>query len=160
MTLNMQKKYKDGRLTGRGIEWTDATWNPIAGCVHGCSWLIDNIMVECYAKNVAERFQSDKVYPKGFAHHYWYFERLNSPKKKKKSLKIFVGSMWAIIGAASNGNKYYPPKQVHYDNLIEVLAHAIVPVFLKGNMKSLFEDSNDWREEFPSVLIKKQLEMF
>jgi protein gp37 len=31
------------------IEWADATWNPVSGCLHGCPY--------CYARNQARRFQ-------------------------------------------------------------------------------------------------------
>lgn len=30
------------------IDWTDATWNPVTGCLHGCEY--------CYARRIAERF--------------------------------------------------------------------------------------------------------
>lgn len=30
------------------IDWADATWNPITGCLHGCEY--------CYARRIAERF--------------------------------------------------------------------------------------------------------
>lgn len=30
------------------IEWCDATWNPVTGCLHGCDY--------CYARRIAERF--------------------------------------------------------------------------------------------------------
>lgn len=30
------------------IDWADATWNPITGCIHGCEY--------CYARRIAERF--------------------------------------------------------------------------------------------------------
>jgi len=30
------------------IEWADATWNPVTGCLHGCEY--------CYARRIAERF--------------------------------------------------------------------------------------------------------
>lgn len=30
------------------IDWADATWNPVTGCLHGCEY--------CYAQRIAERF--------------------------------------------------------------------------------------------------------
>lgn len=30
------------------IDWCDATWNPVTGCLHGCEY--------CYARNIANRF--------------------------------------------------------------------------------------------------------
>lgn len=30
------------------IDWCDATWNPVTGCLHGCEY--------CYARNIAYRF--------------------------------------------------------------------------------------------------------
>lgn len=30
------------------IDWCDSTWNPVAGCLHGCEY--------CYARNIAKRF--------------------------------------------------------------------------------------------------------
>ncbi len=30
------------------IEWCDATWNPVTGCLHGCEY--------CYARRIANRF--------------------------------------------------------------------------------------------------------
>lgn len=30
------------------IEWCDASWNPVTGCLHGCEY--------CYARRIAERF--------------------------------------------------------------------------------------------------------
>lgn len=32
------------------IDWCDATWNPVTGCLHGCEY--------CYARRTAERFGS------------------------------------------------------------------------------------------------------
>lgn len=33
------------------IEWCDHTWNPITGCLHGCTY--------CYARTMAKRFSGD-----------------------------------------------------------------------------------------------------
>jgi protein gp37 len=94
----MQKKYKNGKLISRGIEWTDATWNPIAGCQHGCRWKMpDGSIAICYAEHVAEGV-AKHAYEQGFEHHYWKPKHLDSPKKKKTPLKIFVGSMADLFG--------------------------------------------------------------
>ena len=44
-----------------GIEWADATWNPVTGCTQigpGCD--------HCYALEHAERFRGSKAFPVGF----------------------------------------------------------------------------------------------
>lgn len=64
------------------IEWTDLTWNPCTGCLHGC-WY-------CYAKKLAQRFP--KVFPRGFKPTF-YPDRLLEPWKRKKPAKIFVCSI-------------------------------------------------------------------
>ena len=33
------------------IEWTDFTWNPVTGCLHGCPY--------CYARKQTKRFSGD-----------------------------------------------------------------------------------------------------
>lgn len=35
------------------IDWADATWNPVTGCLHGCDY--------CYARRIAERFGSNQM---------------------------------------------------------------------------------------------------
>ncbi len=96
MTLNHQRK-KDKR--GRGIEWTDATWNPIAGCPHGCRWeMPDSEIAICYAEDIAQGL-AQRAYAEGFAHHYWKPQHLGSPRKVKEPLKIFVGSMADVFAA-------------------------------------------------------------
>ena len=72
-----------------GIEWTDATWNPVTGCTkvsRGC----DN----CYAERFAERFRGVK------GHHFEMgFDltlregRLDQPLRWKRPREIFVNSM-------------------------------------------------------------------
>lgn len=35
------------------IDWADASWNPVTGCLHGCEY--------CYARKIAERFGSKQM---------------------------------------------------------------------------------------------------
>lgn len=64
------------------IEWTDFSWNPVTGCLHGC-WY-------CYAIKLAQRFK--KNFPRGFEPTF-YPDRLKEPWKRKKPAKIFVCSI-------------------------------------------------------------------
>ena len=74
------------------------TWNPTAGCLHGCTWRMpDGSTTECYAKTVAEGV-ARKAYPDGFEHHYWHPGRLQEPLKLRKPAGIFVGSMADLFG--------------------------------------------------------------
>ena len=71
------------------IEWTDATWNPVTGCVKigaGCK--------NCYAERFAERWRGipDHPYEQGFDLRLWD-SRLKQPLKWKKPRMIFVNSM-------------------------------------------------------------------
>ncbi|MBW4439169.1 MAG: phage Gp37/Gp68 family protein [Pleurocapsa minor GSE-CHR-MK-17-07R] len=92
----MNKQFKTVRK--RGIEWTDFTWNPVAGCKHSCRWTMpDGSIAECYAETVAERV-AQAAYPHGFEHHYWRPEILDEPLKIKAQSKIFLDSMSDLMG--------------------------------------------------------------
>lgn len=72
-----------------GIEWTEATWNPVTGCTQvspGCA--------KCYAKVFAERWRGIPGHPyeQGFDLRLWP-ERLDQPLRWKKPKTIFVNSM-------------------------------------------------------------------
>lgn len=71
------------------IEWTDATWNPVTGCVEvspGCD--------HCYARTFAERFRgvTGHPYEQGFDLRLWP-SRLEYPLHWRKPRRIFVNSM-------------------------------------------------------------------
>jgi protein gp37 len=75
------------------IEWTEATWNPSAGCTKvssGCK--------NCYAETMANRLKAMNVvgYENGFEFNI-VPSRLNEPLKKKKPTIFFVNSMSDIF---------------------------------------------------------------
>lgn len=108
------------------IEWTDYTWNPVTGCLHGCEY--------CYARRIAERFGLDyaprlgdpgldgckydydgdmdsmlelnkpfqkggrtQPYPMAFRPTFHRY-RLGEPARKTKVARIFVSSMGDLFG--------------------------------------------------------------
>ena len=91
--------------TRTGIEWTDATWNPMTGCTKisaGCD--------HCYAATVAERRTRD-VYLRRlpvrdtaenradpFAPRFWP-ERLEQPLRWREPRRVFVNSMSDVFHA-------------------------------------------------------------
>jgi protein gp37 len=94
--LAMNKQQRNCK--SRGIEWTDWTWNPTAGCMHGCTWRMpDGSIAECYAKKIAEGL-AKAAYPEGFEHHYWREQALDAPLKEMTPSRIFVGSMADLFG--------------------------------------------------------------
>ena len=75
--------------TNSKIEWTDATWNPVRGCIKispGCK--------HCYAEAFAERFRGVKNHPyeNGFDLRL-VPEKLLEPLAWKKPRMVFVNSM-------------------------------------------------------------------
>lgn len=71
------------------IEWTDATWNPVRGCVKvspGCK--------HCYAETFAERFRgvAGHAYERGFDPRLAP-ETLDQPIRWERPRRIFVNSM-------------------------------------------------------------------
>lgn len=96
--MNKQFKIVDGKRVATGIEWTDYTWNPIAGCLRGCRWTMpDGKVAVCYAEAVAGGL-AQKAYPNGFEHHYCHSERLSEPAGLKAPAKIFAVSMGDLFG--------------------------------------------------------------
>lgn len=66
-------------------------------------------------------------------------------------VKAIPGALdWAVIGAASNGNTKYPPAESHLRGLLRVLDDQNVPVYFKGNLRSLDYANKNWREDFPA----------
>lgn len=90
---------KQETRTGRGVEWTTYTWNPIGGCFHNCRWhMPDGTVAICYAEDVAENVAT-KAYPRGFQNYYWNPKRLQEPATVQTPSRIFVGSMADVFGS-------------------------------------------------------------
>lgn len=134
--MNKQLKMKDGKVVGRGIEWTDFTWNPIAGCFHACSWSMpDGTIANCYAEDVADRVAGG-AYPNGFEYNYWKPNLLKEPINQKKPSRIFVGSMADVFG-----------HWVEKEHILQVLdtcnkAPQHTFQFLTKNIKRVWEFAN------------------
>ena len=105
------------------IDWCDATWNPVTGCLHDCEY--------CYARRIAERFGANQMpifadypvlhepvrctdtyaymrdagistgkiqpYPFGFLPTFHRY-KLDEPQHWKKPRNIFVCSMADLFG--------------------------------------------------------------
>lgn len=95
--MNKQEKIKNGKVTGRGIQWCTQTWNVNAGCFHRCRWTMpDGSEAICYAEEIANKFK--RAYPQGFEHAYWHPKRIDEPLKIKTPEKIFLDSMSDLMG--------------------------------------------------------------
>lgn len=112
-----------------GIEWTHyfgpgsgRTWNVSQGCKHDCKWVMpDGAVAQCYAKSVAERFQSKTFFPQGFDHYYWHPHKIDEPLKEKRPCGIFLDSMSDLMG------HWVPDDHIH--QVLDVCAQASWHVF-------------------------------
>lgn len=63
---------------------------------------------------------------------------------------------WVVIGAASNGRIEYPPAESDLLALLEELDAQRIPVFYKGNMRTLPIAAAHWRDGFPRLNAQPQ----
>lgn len=71
-----------------GIEWTDATWNPVTGCTKvspGCA--------HCYAETITLRFKRGGPFLPGKTTIRLHPDRLDDPGKWRSPRRVFVNSM-------------------------------------------------------------------
>src|SRR6202050_5232915 len=94
------KEYLEDKMAETQIEWTDATWNPVAGCAivtAGCT--------NCYAMEMAKRLQAMRIAKyqgltrRSGTRTIWNGivredrAALDIPRRWRKPKKIFVNSM-------------------------------------------------------------------
>lgn len=60
------------------IEWCDATWNPVTGCLHGCEY--------CYARRIAKRFKGCDVASTYGPYHQATWKRVNPGSKPEEAI--------------------------------------------------------------------------
>jgi protein gp37 len=124
-----------------GIEWTDATWNPVTGCTEvspGCD--------HCYAKTFAERWRGTP------GHHFENGfdvqlrpDKLDLPLRWRRPRRIFVNSM---------SDLFHDQVPDHYiARIFAVMAYAHWHTFQiltkrHGRMRSLLSSSPDFLDLF------------
>jgi protein gp37 len=126
------------------IEWTDATWNPVRGCVKlspGCK--------HCYAETFAERFRGVPNHP--YEHGFdlrLVPHKLRDPLRWRSPRKIFVNSMSDLF------QEGVPEEYV--TAVGEVMAEASWHVFQvltkrHGRMRDLLTGALSWMAQLPNV---------
>ena len=92
------------------IEWTEATWNPIAGCV-----IVSPGCTNCYAQRLAARLQAmgspkyEGTTRKSGTRHVWTGRvnidatALEAPLRWRRPLRVFVNSILRILAGICSG---------------------------------------------------------
>jgi protein gp37 len=136
---------------GTGIEWTEATWNPLVGCTKvspGC----DN----CYAETLVNRFAgSNKAFPNRFDVVTMRDERmLTQPLRWARPRRIFVNSLSDLF------HKDVPDEFI--GEVFAVMALAPRHTFQlltkrHGRMRSLLGD-RDWVQDYVAPAIAQRVD--
>jgi len=127
------------------IEWTDATWNPVRGCVKispGCK--------HCYAETFAERFRGVKRHPyeQGFDLRL-VPEKLTEPFAWRSSKLVFVNSMSDLFQAgvpddyAEAVSRVMATANWHTYQVLTKRSERLLQL-LSGRLRFVVEQENIW----------------
>lgn len=81
--------------TGEGISWAKWSWNPVTGCLHGCTY--------CYARAIAARFTDG--FPAGFT-PLFHEERLSAPTNTSIPAQHADDPAWKRVFVCSMADLY------------------------------------------------------
>ena len=146
-----------------GIQWTDATWNPVTGCSkvsQGCK--------NCYALRDWPRVAAPRATPNAytgreFTDVMFHPERLDQPLRWKKPRRVFVNSMsdlfhekvpdeaivevFAVIAEASRHTFQVLTKRP--ERMRELLSDSAIEDYITDSWRQRGQDRETWSLMFP-----------
>ena len=108
------------------IEWADATWNPVTGCLHGCEY--------CYARKIAERFKGCDTPSTYGTYHGSTWHRVNPDSDPEKAMFVI--------------EEKHPPVNVRFDakRQLQVVTKAPYPWGFKPTLhRDLMDMPRKWK---------------
>jgi protein gp37 len=82
---------------GEGISWAEWSWNPVTGCLHGCTY--------CYAREIATSERFKEGFPAGFT-PLFHDERLDAPANTTIPAKHEGDPAWQRVFVCSMADLY------------------------------------------------------
>ena len=107
------------------IEWTDATWNPISGCV-----IISPGCTNCYAMRMAARLQS--------MGHPSY----NASTRKSGGRPVWTGKVQLLENALSVPLSWRKPRKIFVNSMSDLFQDGVPPSFIDQVWETM--DKANW----------------
>lgn len=112
---------------GSSIEWTQATWNPVAGCTPvspGC--------LNCYAARMALRLEACGEV-NGCAKY------IGTAKRAKDGRPVFTGTINLDEGALDLPRSWRKPRRIFVNSMSDLFHEKVDPEFIKRVFKVMVE---------------------